>query len=210
MPINEKQETKFLGVLIDSNVTWNSHIRNICMLASRGIGILYKLKYNLSQKSLLMLYNSFIMSCISYCNIVWGNSSKMKIDAILRLQKKALRICTHSHYIAHTDPIFHNLKRLKIADIHTFHTAIFMYKFSTNTLPKSFQNIFVYNRNIHSYPTRHSSDLHLTNPKIVIAHKSIRHHGPDVWNDLPDNIKHSATLYSFKASLKKHLISKYS
>ena len=42
-----------------------------------------------------------------------------------------------------------------------------------------------------------------------MAYKSIRHHGPDIWNALPDNIKHSATLFSFKASMKKYLISKY-
>ena len=210
MPIIEKEVTTFLGVMIDSNLTWNSHINNICMLVSRGIGILYKLKYCLSQKSLFMLYNSLILSHISYCNIVWGNSNKMKIMLIYRLQKKALRICTHSYYIAHTDPIFYELKTLQIADIHIFQTAIFMYKFWINTIPLAFRNIFVYNSSIHSYPTRHSSDFHLTNPKIIMAYKSIRHHGPDIWNALPDKIKHSASLYSFKASMKKYLISKYS
>lgn len=151
-----------------------------------------------------MLYNSFILSYISYCNIVWGNSSKMKIMLIIiyRLQKKALRLCTHSHYVAHTDPIFCKLKTLKIAVIHSFQTAIFMYKFLINTIPLAFRNIFVYNSDIHSYPTRHSSDFNLTNPKMFMAYKSIRHHGPDIWNALPDNIKHSATLYSFKASMK--------
>ena len=133
----------------------------------------------------------------------------MRIDAIFRLQKKALRICTHSHYIAHTDPIFHNLKSLKIDDINTYQTAIFMYKFSTNTIPIPFRNLFVYNKDIHTYPTRHSTDLHLTNPRILLNHKTIRHHGPDIWNALPHNIKQSASLLSFKASLKKFLISKY-
>lgn len=209
MPIDEKQETKFLGVLIDSNVTWSSHIRNINMIVARGTGILYKLKYYISQRSLLMLYNSFILSHISYCNIVWGNSNKIKIDSLLRLQKKALRICSHSHYLAHTDPLFHNFKTLKIYDIHTYQTAIFMYKTSNNTIPTPFQNIFIYNRDIHSYPTRHSSDFHLTNPRLIIAHKTIRHHGPDVWNTLPINIKHAASLLSFKVLLKRYLLSKY-
>ena len=164
---------------------------------------MYKLKYYISQKSLLMLYNSFILSHISYCNIVWGNSNKIKVDSLLRLQKKALRICYHSHYLAHTDPLFHHFKTLKIYDIHTYQTAIFMYKFSTDTIPTSFRNIFIYNRDIHSYPTRHSSDFHLTNPKLIIAHKTIRHHGPDVWNNLPNDIKQAASLLSFKASLKR-------
>ena len=43
-----------------------------------------------------------------------------------------------------------------------------------------------------------------------MAYKSIRHHGPDIRNALRDNIKHSASLYSFKASMNKYLISKYS
>ena len=127
----------------DSNLTWNSHINNICMLVSRRIGILYKLEYYLSQKSLFMLYNSFILSYISYCNIVWGNSTKMKIMLIYRIQKKALRIYTHSHYLAHTDPIFCKLKTLKIADIHSFQTVIFMYTFWINTVPLPIRNIFV-------------------------------------------------------------------
>ena len=128
---------------------------------------------------------------------------------ILNLQKKALRICSHSHYLAHTDPIFHKLKTLKIFDINAFQTAIFMYKFSTNALPLSFTNIFTYNRNIHTYPTRQSSDLHLTNPKTILALKSIRHHGPDIWNKLPSNIQQSTSLLSFKALMKKYLLSQY-
>ena len=167
--------------------------------------------YHKSHYLCFTVYNSFILSYICYCNIVWGNSSKMKIMLIYRLQKKALRLCTHSHYLAHTDPIFCKLKKqLKIADIHSFQTAIFMYKCWINTIPLAFRNIFVYNSDIHSHPTRHSSDFHLTNPKIIMAYKSIRHHGPDIWNALPGNIKHSATLYSFKASMKKYLISTYS
>ena len=209
IPLIGKDETKFLGVTIDSNLTWNSHIRNICMLVSKGIGILNKLKFSLQPKSLLTLYNSFILSHMSYCNIVWGFSNKTKITEILNLQIKALRICSHSHYLAHTDPIFHKLKTLKIFDINTFQTAIFMYKFSTNALPLSFTNIFTYNGSIHTYPTRQSSDLHLTNPKTILALKSIRHHGPDIWNKLPSNIQQSTSLLSFKALMKKYLLSQY-
>ena len=209
MIIVEKNSTKFLGITIDSSLTWGSHIDNICILASRAVGILYKMKYCLPKKSLFMLYNSLILSHLSYCNIAWGNCNKTKLNVLLLLQKKALRICTQSHFLANSDPIFHRLKTLKINDIHTLQTAIFMFKFSKNILPPAFQNLFTYNTDIHSYPTRHSSDLHLSNPKILIAHRSTRHYGPDIWNSLPDNIKHSASLYSFKALLKKYLISKY-
>ena len=56
-------------------------------------------------------------------------------------------------------------------------------------LPLSFQNCYTINKPIHSYPTSNPSDFHLVNPKLLIVHRSIRHHGPDLWNSLPESIK---------------------
>ena len=156
-----------------------------------------------------MLYNALILSHLNYCNIVWGNCSQNKINSLLLLQKKAIRICDNSSYLAHTAPIFHNLKLLQLNDIHTLQTGIFMFKYTNKMLPPSFSNFFIYNANIHSYPTRRSHDFHLNNPKILKAHKSIRHHGPDVWNSLSNSLKHKTSLSSFKAATKKNLLSQY-
>ena len=198
-----------MGVTIDSNLRWNEHIRNIHTTVSRNTGILYKLKDILTKKSLFILYNSFILSHIMYCNTVWGNCSSTKINALLLLQKRALRVITHSKYLDHTDPLFRRLKTLKVHDIHTLQTSIFMYRLTQKKLPTLFYNTFKLNSNIHSYPTRRSNDYHLENPKIILAQKSIRHHGPDIWNSLPSEIKRSSSLHSFKALLKNNLISRY-
>ena len=84
--------------------------------------------YILTKRILVMLYNSLVLPHITYCNIVWGNSNQSKLNSILILQKKALRICTHSNYLAHTNPIFHELNILKLHDIHTYQTSICMFK----------------------------------------------------------------------------------
>ena len=42
LPITEKKATKFLGVTIDSSLSWNDYIRNIHTSVSRGIGVLYR------------------------------------------------------------------------------------------------------------------------------------------------------------------------
>ena len=52
LPITEKKATKFLGVTIDSSLSWNDHIRNIHISVSRGIGVLYRINISVSQKSL--------------------------------------------------------------------------------------------------------------------------------------------------------------
>ena len=177
---------------------------------AKGIGILYKVKHFLPKKSLLMLYNTLLLPYITYCNLIWGNCSTSKLNSIFLLQKKAIRICANSSYNAHTDPLFHELKILKIDDINFLQTATFMFRYAKNLLPQAFNNFFSYNKNIHSYPTRTRNNIHLKNPRILLAHKSLRHHGPDVWNALPNHSKHSTSfLKPFKRKLKEIMINKY-
>ena len=208
-PLEQKNNSKFLGVIIDESLTWNQHIHHVTMCVSKSIGIISKLKFLLPHKTLFLLYNSLVLPYIIYCNTVWANCSSFKLNSIFKLQKRAIRMCTGSHYLAHTDPLFHKLKTLKMFDLNTIQVAIVMFKYINNQLPPSFDNMFRFNRSVHSYPTRISGNLHLTNPKLLITHKSIRHYGPDIWNNFPDNIKSCSTIHSLKANLKRSIIQSY-
>ena len=90
--INEVDKTKFLGVIIDKNLTWKSHIQYICGKVARGIGIIIKARKWLNQDSLLSLYYSFIYLYFIYCNHVWGTTYKTYIEPLTVLQKKIIRI----------------------------------------------------------------------------------------------------------------------
>ena len=84
-----------------------------------------------------------------------------------------------------------------------------MHKYRRNLLPLIFHNTCIHNSSIHSYPKRHSNYYHLENPTLVLAQRSVKHHGPDIWNSLPDQIISLTSLRSFKANLKSLLLSKY-
>ena len=209
LPLLQKDYVKFLGITIDKHLNWNRHVSNISSSIAKGVGILYKLKNLLLEPSLLMIYNTLILPYMIYCKIVWGNCSKTKLDNILLLQKRAVRICTKSAYLAHTDPLFHRLKIFKVHDINTQQIAIFMFKFNNDILPPVFSNLFLYNNRVHSYPTRACNNIHLINPKLLMAQKSLRHHGPDIWNTLPDPLKQITSLTSFKRNIKQILLNRY-
>ena len=136
------------------------------------------------RSALLVLYKSFLLSYLSYGNIAWGNGNKTHLDSILVLQKRAIRLCANTHYLANTNPIFKRLGLLKITDINFLQTAVFMFKLRKNLIPVSFKNMFISNSQIHSYNTRTCDNFHLFNPRTALAQKSIRHRGPDVWHSL--------------------------
>ena len=83
-----------------------------------------------------------------------------------------------------------------------------MFRFNNKLLPDSFSSMFQSNNAVHSYSTRQASNIHLVNPRTTLAHKSIRHSGPDVWNSLPQHVRTLQTPLSFKRAIKRILISK--
>ena len=86
-------------------------------------------------------------------------------------------------------------------------TALFMFRFNTNLLPMPLSSMFQSNSDVHSYSTRQALDVHLENPRTSLAHKSVRHRGPDVWNSLPQDVRCKNKLLSFKGAIKRILLS---
>ena len=94
--------TKFLGVLIDENLTWIEHITEIEKKVSKSIGILYRARDILTSNDLYLLYCSLVLPYLQYCVIIWGHNYKSRLIKIIKLQEKAIRIATHSTYDTHT------------------------------------------------------------------------------------------------------------
>ncbi len=81
--IERAQEFNFLGLTLDENVNWNSHINTISNNVSKNIGILNKLKHFLPLKTKLIIYNSLIVLHLNIGILAWG----YQCDRIIKLQK---------------------------------------------------------------------------------------------------------------------------
>ena len=172
---------------------------------SRSVGVLSKFKNIVPDNVLLMLYNSLILSHLSYCNVAWGNSYSGHLNAIKLLQKRAVRIITHSNYSSPSIPLFIKMKILPIQELITLNTLVFMYNFHSGKLPCIFKSMFVSNSSIHSHNTRQQSLLHKNSVRTTHALYSLQNVGVTKWNNLSNNVKSSGTLSKFKVSCKREL-----
>ena len=77
------ESTKFLGVIIDQNLSFQGHINYIKMKVARWIGILYKSKPYFSFDTMRMLYNAFIYPYFTDCIEVWGNTYKSYLEPLV-------------------------------------------------------------------------------------------------------------------------------
>ena len=130
--------TKFLGLYIDDDLSWKSHISYLCKLLLRNTGILYKLKEIFPIPILQTVYATLITSYIHYGILAWGNSSSFLLNKILHIQKRAIRIVNHKHFLAHANMLFFTNNVLEITDLFLYNVGIFMYKLLQNDLPDVF------------------------------------------------------------------------
>ena len=201
--------TKFLGVTIDENLSWKNHIDGITKTISRNIGMIDKLKFFIPERILRTLYCTLVLPYINYGILIWGKACKTYLEKIHKLQKWAVRIISNSHYRSHSAPLFQKHNILNVYDSYKLELGVFMYQYVNGSLPISFNAFFTKLSDIHNYDTRNKSNYNPTRYKKVFADKAIRTMGPILWNSLDKNIKKSKSTIHFRKLYKSSLISNY-
>ena len=207
--LNRVSSTKFLGVIIDENLTWKNHIDAISKTISRNTGMLTKLKHFLPENILHSLYCTLILPYINYGVLIWGNTYATYLDKVLKLQKWAIRTVSNSHYRSHTGPLFNKFNVLNVHDTFKLNLGTFMYKHYSNLLPSVFTAYFIKHNQTHDYRTRNAQDYSINKTKKVFSDRAVRNCGPTFWNSLSNDIKGCNNTKQFRNKLKSKLLSNY-
>ena len=101
-----KDHVKYLGVLLDSHVSWKYHIDNVALKISRIIGVITRLRHLVPFTTLLSIYRSLILPYLSYGLAAWGQAAKSHLQRIHVLQKRVLWLMYFSEPRAHAVPLF--------------------------------------------------------------------------------------------------------
>ena len=134
--IKRARTVKYLGVLIDEDLKFKSHIGKVAGLVSRNLGIISRARYLLDKKQLLLLYNALILPYFTYCLVIWGSNYESTLQPIILLQKRAIRLICGAGRIAHTAPLFRELKVLMVVDLLHYHLLLILHDFLLGKLPQ--------------------------------------------------------------------------
>jgi hypothetical protein len=209
VPIDRVNDFNFLGLNIDENLTWKSHVNIVSKKLSKFSGILNKLKRFLPTRILRILYFSMVHSHLNYCVLSWG----YKPRHIFKLQKKIIRIITKSKYNCHTEPLFKQLGILKLKDIIKVKAAKFYYKYCNDQLPAYFKSFQLRAQNsLHNYNTRRNNSIISRRTNTVFARNCLKHYLPTLINTLPHLVTDKIYTHSFdgfSTYIKKWIIDSY-
>ena len=160
--INRAHFSKFLGVIIDDNLSWKFHIQDLCLCLRRYVGIFYKLSLKLPPNILKMLYFAIIYPRILYGIEIYANTYSCNLHDLMILNNRILRILQHRNFHTCTLDLYISYNTLPIDKLFKFQMLIHAHNifFKAKNLPNILLADRLINNEVHDHYTRSTFDFH--------------------------------------------------
>ena len=167
--LKKVDKVKFLGVIIDDKLNWESQIENIITKLTLSIVMIKRITKFIPKSEYMKIYDALFKSHISYCISSWGSIPDYKLQKIFAIQKRGVRLLFGKEYsfdhagyyetcarvrtyeehttpknycLEHTKPIFNEYKVLNLSNIYVHQSFMELFKVLKNHTPVSIFNLF--------------------------------------------------------------------
>lgn len=203
--IERVAEIRFLGVILDEDLEWKSHVAHVRKKISKGIFILNRVKWTLDKRAMRTLYCALILPYLNYCVEVWGNAYRTTTNSVYLLQKRAIRVIHHAGYRDHTNYLFFNAGLLKFYDLVELQTLLVMLKANYKKLPTNLQTMF----NTIENEGRRKGHFKQQFARTTLRQMCTSVVGVKLWNSTYNNVKDCKNIYQLKRTYKDRKMKLY-
>lgn len=196
--VEQVNTIKFLGLKVDSNLSWDNHINKLLNKINSGLYALKKMSFLCSIESLKQIYFCHIHSHISYGVSLYGATKTENLNRILKVQKKAIRSMLRLNF---SDSVKQNFKELGIMTVfglYVYHSILIFMNDKSKITNEAL--------NTHSYNTRKKQDIVVEHHRLQIFEKKPHYVGKRFYKNVPVKIKEEKNDNRFKNRLKDYII----
>lgn len=188
---------RYLGVYIDENLNWTSHIDMLCKKLSLCAMRLNNLKWFTPSNIMLQIYYGLVVSILNYGIGAWGLASDTNINRIQNLQNKCVKAVFYKSGTAKIEDIYQRLQILKVKQMVNFRLV--------NKFRNSIELIKIDN---HNYGTRNQKSIQFKIPETYnkYGNRTFKVLIPKILNALPEDIREISSSYRFKKKVKLWMI----
>ncbi|KAL5260304.1 hypothetical protein ACHWQZ_G010434 [Mnemiopsis leidyi] len=195
---------KNLGFYLDSTLDFTTQIKKLKSSCFNKLRHIAKMKKFLNIQQLQQLVSALIFSNLDYCNaIYYGASSK----AIKQLQSIQNRACATILGLKRREPKSEHLKKLhwlKVLERIEFKILLVTYKALNGIAPDYISDLVKY----YNLSGSRSPSLQTHVSKTSYGDRAFISCAAKLWNRLPEAIRTSPSVKTFKTQLKTHLFKK--
>ena len=191
---------KFLGLLLDSKLSWKPHIQSVRSKLSSACGVFYQIRSKINISIAKTIYYTIAFPYLNYCCTAWSSAHTSHLQILSSTQRRLIRLIMKRGRRTETNLLFKQLRLLKTSDIFKLNCLLFVYK-SINRITVS---PIVFNEQVdRPYNLRARPQLSVPRHTSKQSERFIEISGAKLWNNIPENIQNSQSVNSFKRRIKK-------
>ena len=188
--ISPSTEVCNLGVIFDSTLSFQSHIKSITKSAFVAETLIH----------------AFITSRLDYCNGALSGISSKTLGRLQYVQNCAARVLTHTKPWQHITSILIRLLWLPVKSSVTYKNLLLTYKYLHSLAPQYLSDLLLPYTQSQMLYSSGTHQLSIPHTKLqTLGDRAFCVTAPTLWNTLPAGICKETSLETFKRDLKTHL-----
>ena len=199
--IGKVESIRFLGLYLDTHMTWEIHIDNLYKKVRPVIAVLYRLKRYFSESLKRTMYYALIKSRLNYLCHIWGRTTDVLLKPLYLLQNWAIRVLYGFGPLYSVKRMYRECDIQPLQSTITYCGQLMLWKIVnghlvSNTLISAFRGN---TRQYHKFrlPLVSSTRYGSNSVYYKILHD---------WNELPHEVAMSVSLGTFKKAMHKYLL----
>ena len=189
-------EFKYLGVILDKNLSWKPQIENVKSKILRNFYVLRRTRPFIDRNTAVILYNTMIQSYFDYCNVIWLNPYSAQMKKLQTVQNRALRLILNVDNRHHRRNLYEDLKidclSVKVKKC----LLILIFKLIHHIAPESLCSRITFKENVYDL-RNHKCILNLEKPRSNFMKNSSLYTATRLFNALPENLRIENNINSF-------------
>ena len=206
--IKQHSRVTYLGCILEETMSGESMANKVISKVNARLKFLHRKNKYLTPNLRRLLCNALIQPHFDYaCSAWYPNLSKKLKNRIQTLQNKCIRFCLQLDKMSHiSQKEFETINWFPIKERYNQCVSSIAFKYFDNQCPHYLNEVFM--KAPESSSSLRNSYQKLQQPfrKTNTGQNALSFIGPALWNKVPEKIKRTTNLNTFKHNLKKHYL----